>query len=154
MHMLKLTHLFFQFIIVTMTFHSLICIFLHIPFHFITGPSSIPDEDGVDLTQVFILHWSINGYLGQPREGKLWKPGFHAGPLSRGKGLFHHRLKGQGDGRWAPAATRWYSVSPPLYLYFTTILNKLLRKTQTGNWLSTLFQTTTLNRQSNITICW
>ena len=47
------------------------------------GPSSIPDEDGVDLTQVFILHWSINGYLGQPREGKLWKPGFHAGPMSR-----------------------------------------------------------------------
>ena len=25
------------------------------------GPSSIPDEDGADLTQVFILHWSING---------------------------------------------------------------------------------------------
>ena len=47
------------------------------------GPSSIPDEDGVDLTQVFILHWSINGYLGQPRKGKLWKPGFHAGPMSR-----------------------------------------------------------------------
>ena len=63
------------------------------------GPSSIPDEDGVDPTQVFILHWSINGYLGQPREGKLWKPGFHAGPMSRGKGLFHHSLKGQGDGR-------------------------------------------------------
>ena len=52
-----------------------------------------------DLTQVFILHWSINGYLGQPREDKLWKPGFHAGPMSQGKGLFHHRLKGQGDGR-------------------------------------------------------
>ena len=26
------------------------------------GPSSIPDEDGEDLTQVFILYWSINGY--------------------------------------------------------------------------------------------
>ena len=61
------------------------------------GPSSIPDEDGADLTQVFILHWSINGYLRQLREGKLWKLGFHAGPMSRGKGLFHHRLKGQGD---------------------------------------------------------
>ena len=63
------------------------------------GPSSIPEEDGADLTQVIILHWSINGYLGQPREGKLWKHGFHAGPMSRGKGLFHHRLKGQRDGR-------------------------------------------------------
>ena len=38
------------------------------------GPSSIPDEDGADPTQVFILHWSINGYLGQPREGKLLAP--------------------------------------------------------------------------------
>ena len=71
------------------------------------GPSSIPDEDGAAPTQVFILHWSINGYLGQPRrererereKGKLLKPGFHAGPMSRGKGLFHPRLKGQGDGR-------------------------------------------------------
>ena len=63
------------------------------------GPSSIPDKDGADPTQVFILPWSINGYLGQPREGKLWKPGFHAGPMSWGKGLFYHRLKGQGDGR-------------------------------------------------------
>ena len=29
------------------------------------GPSSIPYEDGADSPQVFILHWSINGYLGK-----------------------------------------------------------------------------------------
>ena len=66
------------------------------------GPSSIPDEDGADFTQVFILHWSINGYLRQLREGKLWKPGFHAGPMSRGKGLFHHSSKAKETGNERP----------------------------------------------------
>ena len=49
---------------------------------------------------------------------KLFTEHLHIAPLSmsQGKGLFHHRLKGQGDGRGAPAATHWYSVSPPLYL--------------------------------------
>ena len=38
------------------------------------GPSSIPDEDGVDLTQVFTIHWSING------KGNCGNPDFMLAP--------------------------------------------------------------------------
>ena len=31
--------------------------------------------------------WQINGYLGKPGEGKLWKIGCHIGPVSRRNGL-------------------------------------------------------------------
>ena len=33
------------------------------------------------------MGWSINGYLGKPWEGKLWKLGCHSGPVSQGNGL-------------------------------------------------------------------
>ena len=33
------------------------------------------------------MGWLINGYLGKPGEGKLWKLGCHSGPVSRSIGL-------------------------------------------------------------------
>ena len=62
-----------------------------VPGHESAGSSSIPDE-GSRRRPHPGLHpslsgWSINGYLGQPREDKLWEPGCHIGPMSRGKGF-------------------------------------------------------------------
>ena len=87
-----------------------------VPGHKSVGLSSIPDE-GIRRRPHPGLHpslsgWSINGYLGQPREGKLWEPGCHTGPMSRGKGFLSttgSRAKETGDERPKPRAAAAYA---------------------------------------------
>lgn len=52
------------------------------PIYHFAGQGSITDNPAVHL---FHSDWSINGYLKKPREGKLWPPSYHTGPVSRGK---------------------------------------------------------------------
>ncbi len=59
------------------------------------GPGSIPAwAVGVQVTTVHpsLMGWWINGYLGKPGEGKLWKPGYYSSPVSRVAGSYHHTL--------------------------------------------------------------
>ena len=55
------------------------------------GSNSIPDEAHRHTAHPAVhppkTGWSINGYLGSPEEGKLWKLGCHSGPVSRGNRL-------------------------------------------------------------------
>ena len=63
--------------------------------------------------------WSLNGYLGQPRVGKLWEPGCHSGPMSRGKGFIcitGSRAKETGDERPKSRAAAVYA--PHLTFFF------------------------------------
>ena len=62
------------------------------------GPSWIPDKAHSSPSCSSSRHsspscsssqtnWLINGYLGKPGEGKLWKVRYHSGPVSRRNGL-------------------------------------------------------------------
>ena len=79
---------------------------------------TLPREGGRDstdsgaLTIPLAAHRLRGSLMRSRREGGRYK--------FNNPAVFHHRLKGQRDGRWAPAATRWYSVSPPLY--FTILI--------------------------------
>ena len=57
-----------------------------------------------------VTSWSINGNLGKPGEGRLWKLGCH--PMSQSNGLISTTGSKACEERWASAATCSYSIYP------------------------------------------
>ena len=90
------------------------------------GSSSIPDK-GSQRRPHSGLHpslsgWSINGYLGQPREGELWELRCHIGPMSRGKGFLSttgSRAKETGDEHPKQRAAAAYA---PHFTFFIMLI--------------------------------
>ena len=90
------------------------------------------------LTQLFILpitSWSINGYLGKPREGKLWKLSCYSGPVSLGNGLISttgSKANATGDERLQLHAT--IASAPTLHFTFLTSVCHGLRLKKINNF--------------------